>query len=93
MPPEVEAVRRQYDRLANSYDRRWRSYVEVTLHAVADSVRLRGSERTLDIACGTGELERLLLAHGPGLQIVGTDISLGMLRQASVKKENRKRDK
>ena len=90
MPPEVEAVRRQYDRLANSYDRRWRSYVEVTLHAVADSVRFRGNERILDIACGTGELERLLLAHWPGLQIVGTDISLGMLRQASVKQANRR---
>ena len=88
MPPEVEAVRRQYDRLANSYDRRWRSYVAVTLHAVADSVRLRGSERLLDIACGTGELERLLLAHGPGLQTVGADISLGMLRQASAKHAN-----
>ena len=90
MPSEVEAVRRQYDRLANSYDRRWRAYVEVTLHAVVEGVGFAGHERVLDIACGTGELERLLLARWPALQIVGTDISLGMLRQASVKQANRR---
>ena len=90
MPSEIEAVRREYDRLAAVYDRRWRAYVEVTLHAVVAGVGFTGHERILDIACGTGELERLLLAHGPGLQIVGTDISLGMLRQASVKQANRR---
>ena len=88
MSSEIEAVRRQYDRLANSYDRRWRAYVEVTLHAVVEGVGFAGHERVLDIACGTGELERLLLARWPALQIVGTDISLGMLRQASVKQAN-----
>lgn len=89
MPSEIEVVRREYDRLAPSYDRRWRSYVDVTLEAVMRSVSLQGQERILDIACGTGELERLLLARWPGLHIVGTDISLGMLRQASAKKEDR----
>jgi SAM-dependent methyltransferase len=38
---------------------------------------------------GTGELERLLLARWPGLPVVGMDLSLEMLRQASAKKENR----
>jgi ubiquinone/menaquinone biosynthesis C-methylase UbiE len=90
MASDVEAVRQQYDRLAISYDRRWRSYVDVTLHAVANAVSFRGQERILDIACGTGELERLLLARWPALQIVGMDLSGGMLRQALGKAENRR---
>lgn len=86
MQRDSEAVRREYDRLASGYDRRWRSYVDVTLDAVLASLELQGHERLLDVACGTGELERLLLARWPALQIVGTDISEGMLRQASAKK-------
>jgi ubiquinone/menaquinone biosynthesis C-methylase UbiE len=75
MPSEVDAVRLQYDRLAKTYDRRWRSYVDATLHAVVSGIPFRGQERVLDIACGTGELERLLLARCPGLHIIGTDLS------------------
>jgi ubiquinone/menaquinone biosynthesis C-methylase UbiE len=85
---ETEPVQREYDRLARSYDQRWRSYVDVTLHDVVEGVGFLGHERLLDIACGTGELERLLLARWPGLKVVGTDLSLEMLRQASAKKEN-----
>jgi ubiquinone/menaquinone biosynthesis C-methylase UbiE len=89
MMSETEPVQREYDRLAKSYDRRWRSYVDVTLHDVVEGLGFRGHERLLDIACGTGELERLLLARWPGLPVVGIDLSLEMLRQASAKKENR----
>jgi ubiquinone/menaquinone biosynthesis C-methylase UbiE len=89
MSNETEAVRREYDRLADSYDRRWRTYVEATLHAVLEAVSFQGQERLLDIACGTGELERQLLARWPSLRIVGTDLSLGMLRQAAAKRECR----
>jgi ubiquinone/menaquinone biosynthesis C-methylase UbiE len=88
MPPETEAVRREYDRLAATYDRRWRSYVDVTLHAVLNGVGFSGHERILDLACGTGELECLLLARWPDLRVVGTDLSLEMLRQAADKSEN-----
>jgi ubiquinone/menaquinone biosynthesis C-methylase UbiE len=87
MRPDVEAVRREYDRLAVSYDRRWRSYIDATLDAVVEGLPLRGQERLLDVACGTGELERKLLARWPALRVVGTDLSLGMLRQAARKKE------
>jgi ubiquinone/menaquinone biosynthesis C-methylase UbiE len=51
-------------------------------------MRLEGDERILDIACGTGALERLLLTRWPSLHIVGTDLSPGMLRQAAAKKED-----
>jgi ubiquinone/menaquinone biosynthesis C-methylase UbiE len=90
MQSETESVRQEYDRLAASYDRRWRDYVDVTLRAVVESTSIQGNERILDIACGTGELERLLLARWPDLQIFGTDISTEMLRRAAGKDENRK---
>jgi ubiquinone/menaquinone biosynthesis C-methylase UbiE len=88
MRSETELARRVYDRLARSYDQRWRTYVDSTLKAVTDGIHLQGTEQVLDIACGTGEPERLLLSRWPRLRIVGTDLSAGMLRQAVGKKLN-----
>lgn len=85
----VEAVRHEYDSLATVYDRRWRHYVKVTLRAIVERVPFQGQEHVLDIACGTGELEHLLLSRLPGLRIVGADASLGMLRQAAVKHQGK----
>ena len=64
---QQDPVKQSYDRLAPVYDRRWRSYEDATLHAALDVISCRGAERFLDVACGTGELERLLLARCPGL--------------------------
>jgi hypothetical protein len=55
MPSEVEAVRQQYDRLAISYDRRWRYYIDVTLHAVTDCICFWGGKNafsTLPVGFG-----------------------------------------
>jgi len=71
-----------YDRLAPVYDRRWRTYEDATLHAALGVFRPQDSQRLLDVACGTGELERLLLSRCPQTRILGADLSLGMLRQA-----------
>lgn len=89
MQSETESVRQEYDRLAASYDRRWRAYVDSTLRAVVESLSIHGNERILDVACGTGELESRLFARWPNLQIVGTDISTEMLRRAAGKDENK----
>ncbi|MBM4068733.1 MAG: class I SAM-dependent methyltransferase [Planctomycetes bacterium] len=85
MTSEVETIRRAYDRQAPGYDQRWRSYLAGTLDAVLDGLDLRGDERVLDIACGTGELERFLFNRWPDLRVVGVDLSRGMLRQAAAK--------
>ena len=81
---EIEA-RREYDILAPIYDRRWRRYIDATLRAILERVVFQGQERVLDIPCGTGELERMLFSRWPRLDVVGVDISPGMLRQADAK--------
>lgn len=80
-----EAVRETYDRLAPAYDRRWRPYIDATLRAVVDALPCQGHEHLLDVACGTGELERMLLARWPKLRITGVDLSPRMLEQARQK--------
>jgi len=64
---QPDPVQQSYDQLAPDYDRRWRSYEEATLHATLEAVSGRPAERLLDVACGTGELERMLLARCPAL--------------------------
>lgn len=85
MPPTINEVRETYDRLAPQYDVRWRFYVDATLAAVVEVLELEGGERVLDLACGTGELERRLADRWPGLSIVGVDLSMEMLRVAASK--------
>lgn len=83
--PAADAARRTYDRIAKQYDRRWSYYVDATLQAALDAARLDGSERVLDLACGTGALEERILRQWPAVQCVGVDVSSSMLRQASAK--------
>jgi ubiquinone/menaquinone biosynthesis C-methylase UbiE len=81
----VEPVKAAYDSLAPTYDRRWRNYIDVSLAMVLSAQFLEGNERILDVACGTGELERRLFARWPGLHISGVDLCPKMLRQAQAK--------
>lgn len=79
----VEAtVRNQYDQLADRYDRRWKHYITDTLTFFQSWANLPADAVILDVACGTGELERLLLMQNPHQRIVGIDISEQMLAQA-----------
>ena len=78
--PGSTGVAQAYDRLAGVYDRQvldsrwmravlWRVYLQ----------RFRAGQRLLDLSCGTG-LDTIFLAQ-QGLQVVGLDISAGMLAQ------------
>jgi ubiquinone/menaquinone biosynthesis C-methylase UbiE len=78
-------VRQQYNQLAAVYDQRWKRYVTDTLKFLKVWVHLSSTERVLDIACGTGEFERIVLAEQSTQQIVGVDISEQMLAIAKQK--------
>jgi ubiquinone/menaquinone biosynthesis C-methylase UbiE len=83
---EHSHVRRSYDELAPAYDMRWRKYIDATLTLATEGLALSGHEHVLDVACGTGELERRLFERWPTLRITGIDVSPNMLRRAADKR-------
>lgn len=84
----IVAVRNEYDRLAPDYDRRWRPCIGSTLNAVLEGLSLSENAALLDVACGTGELERRLLVEWPTLRLTGIDVSSRMLECAKNKDVN-----
>jgi ubiquinone/menaquinone biosynthesis C-methylase UbiE len=78
-------VRKQYNQLAAVYDLRWRDYIVNTLSFLKTWVEISPTDTVLDIACGTGEFERLLLTEYSCQQIIGIDISEEMLAIAKLK--------
>jgi ubiquinone/menaquinone biosynthesis C-methylase UbiE len=78
----TRAVRRDYDRRAEAYDRRWRWYLEATLRETLARTGLRSGDRVLDVACGTGRLLGALAKDHPPDLLAGIDLSEGMLRVA-----------
>ncbi len=82
----VEAkVREQYNQMAAVYDRRWSHYLSNTLSFLLDWAKISPTDAVLDIACGTGEFERLVLVEHPTQQIVGVDLSEKMFEIAQQK--------
>ena len=80
-----EVIRQQYDQMAQRYDRRWSTYICKTLSFLAAWAAISPRAVVLDIGCGTGEFEKLLLDKHPNQQIVGVDISQKMLEIAQQK--------
>ncbi|MBE9191534.1 methyltransferase domain-containing protein [Gloeocapsopsis crepidinum LEGE 06123] len=78
-------VRQQYNQMAATYDQRWSSYVSSTLLFLQSWADISPTATVLDVACGTGEFERLLLADNSQQKIVGVDISEKMLAIAREK--------
>jgi ubiquinone/menaquinone biosynthesis C-methylase UbiE len=76
------AIRQEYDRLAPIYDRRWQNYINKSLSFLVNFADIDTSATILDLACGTGELAKLLLEKNPQQQITGVDISESMLEIA-----------
>jgi ubiquinone/menaquinone biosynthesis C-methylase UbiE len=72
-----------YDHLAPVYDARWAFYIEATLRATLDGWQPRPGARVLDLAAGTGVLMRALGDRHPDLDVVGLDLSRGMLSRAA----------
>lgn len=79
-----EVVKAMFDRIAGDYervnrvislglDRRWR-------RSTVQGLRLAPGSVVLDLACGTGDMCRILSSRG--YEVVGVDFSANMLRQA-----------
>lgn len=79
------AVREQYNKVAAVYDQRWSTYVGKTLSFLRTWAEISPLATVLDVACGTGEFERLMLAEHPTQQMTGVDISERMLAIAAQK--------
>jgi SAM-dependent methyltransferase len=81
---DSESTRRGYDRVATQYAARVAGELEhkpldrELLDRYADAVRGRGT--VCDLGCGPGHVARYL--HERGVDVVGVDLSEGMLEQA-----------
>jgi ubiquinone/menaquinone biosynthesis C-methylase UbiE len=78
-------VAQQYDNWARVYDRFWGRYIDKTLSVLLEQAAVQPGERVLDLACGTGELERRLVASVPEAGGVGMDVAPMMIEQARAK--------
>jgi ubiquinone/menaquinone biosynthesis C-methylase UbiE len=78
-------VQQQYDRLATIYDQRWQYYITNTLTFLVNWAQVAPTEMVLDVACGTGELERLLIARQAQQVITGVDFAPQMVAIAQQK--------
>ena len=83
--PSYQRVIERYGRLAHRYDRRWRAYTERILLELLEALTLSGTERVLDVGCGTGEFERLVIERFPQLTLVGVDVTPAMVELARQK--------
>ncbi len=76
---------------AQFYDRLWRNFTAKTLERVRLTLNLKRLNSQsqpiclLDLACGTGELERQLVRLHPEIKIIGLDDSHEMLSEAGRK--------
>ncbi len=74
------SAREQFDRQATQYDERWASWSDETLRRMREMADPQPGWRVLDVATGAGFTA---LAFAPHVrEVVGTDISTGMLAQA-----------
>ena len=81
----TDPVCQQHDRLAGVYDRRWSRYIARTLTFFKTWASITPRAAVLDIGCGTGEFERLVLKDHPEQRMVGVDLSVKMLEVARQK--------
>jgi SAM-dependent methyltransferase len=67
------AVLKEYSHLAEEYDSRWSFYTEATTKKTLSKFNLKGSEKVLDVGCGTGVLLKHLTESYPATQLYGVD--------------------
>ena len=79
----------EYALLAETYDRRWRAYIEGSIRETVARTDLNPDDKILDIGTGTGALVNALLEKSPTIESTGVDPSPEMLAHAKTKLKNR----
>jgi ubiquinone/menaquinone biosynthesis C-methylase UbiE len=79
-----DAVIKEYSRMANVYDKRWKLYAEATAKETLLRLHLKGSERVLDVGCGTRVLLHQLFKKYPDVSLSGVDRVKEMLKVTPV---------
>ena len=82
VPHSTRRVRRRYDRLAGTYDRRGAAYVDASVRETLRRVDLHDADPILDVGCGTGALLAAIAGRVPGAGLAGVDLSPAMLAVA-----------
>ncbi len=80
-----QRVRATFDQVAEGYDHRGAPWFEQTAEALVQSAKLQPYERALDVATGTGKVAIALARNTPEAEVLGADLSPGMLRVARQK--------
>ena len=80
------AVLNEYSKLASEYDRRWSFYIIATLRETLKRLKIKPTDRLLDIGCGTGSLLQAISQKYPTVDSVGIDLSTEMLKVACNKR-------
>jgi ubiquinone/menaquinone biosynthesis C-methylase UbiE len=78
-------IKETFDTVSGAYDSRALRFFPESAKHLASILRLRGNERVIDIATGTGNTALVLAKHLPQGHVTGIDFSQGMLDQAQGK--------
>lgn len=76
-------VQKDYDRIADEYDIRWKTYLQSIHDFIIDDL-LQSEQPTtlLDVACGTGRILHYITRHYPDMNITALDGNISMLDRA-----------
>jgi len=80
----LAAIRRDYGRVAEDYERRWRAFNCAARGWVLARwpEGLAAGARVLDLGCGTGAFLAAVAARDPALELVGLDLTPALLAEA-----------
>jgi len=82
IPADIDAILREYGRLASHYDRRWQFYIKRTAGETLKRLDITPGESLLDVGCGTGVLLEAIARSVPDTVLSGADPSDDMLEIA-----------
>lgn len=75
----LKKVRDYYDRVAQTYDRKWDKFSVITHSLVLEQIGAIQGLRIVDFGCGTGLLLEKLRSRETNVYLSGVDISMQML--------------